>query len=245
MANIYLRLSNYVAAFMRSVGDGDSLPKSSPVFFSPYSDEYPVIVNGLRIVPEANQHYAACYSQSAWQNMMAGRLPSGGTPILKRNPKEWLTYAEICTLERHTNRTRCDAYDFLCIALPSEVYVNGRVVRLNKAYTLDTSSAQQLRKMLKQTFIREYLRFEKKNRIFAEGHDFTRANYEILERFFMEHNIPVSHDTHERKSLKRQILRWKDEGLRMLNDPRLMDDLAVSRLDPSERKQIMSKTKGD
>ena len=40
MANIYLRVSRYVAAFMRATGDGQSMPPSQPVEFSRYTQEY-------------------------------------------------------------------------------------------------------------------------------------------------------------------------------------------------------------
>ena len=147
MANIYLRTSKYVAAFMRAIGDGQSLPMTTPIEFSQYTEEYVVLTNGLRIIPEAQQHRASCYSQSSWQNMLRGRLPNGGKPIINRNPDDYLTYAEICTLERLPNKTKTEAYEFLCIAVPREVFIDGRVQRISKSYTLDTRAANQLRQI--------------------------------------------------------------------------------------------------
>lgn len=234
MANIYLRVSNYVAAFMRSLGDGESLPPATPLTFSPYTQEYPVLVSGLRIVPEAKQHLASCYSQSAWQNMLCGRLPQGGMQILNRDSSQYLSYAEICTLERLPNKTKSEAYEFLCISLPREMVFNGRMVKVNKSYTLDTRAANQMRRLMREAFIRAFLHFEMDNRTFADGHGLDRSNNEILERFLMEHDIPVSHDEHERKSLKRLVLRWRKEAMRLSNDKRLLDDITISRIDKRE-----------
>lgn len=234
MSNIYLRVPYYVAAFTRAVGDGESLPPSVPVVFSSFSEEYSVLVNGLRIVPESKQHYASCYSQSAWQNMLRGRMPQGGKVILNRNPTEWLTYAEVCTLERLTNTTRREAYEFLCIELPREMFAGGRVVRPNKSYSLDSGPANHLRRLLRLHFVRKYLSFEKKNRIFAEEHHLHRSNYEILERFLMEYNIPVSHDQRERKTLKRQLMRWRKELRHSISVSDINNDITITRIDKRE-----------
>lgn len=234
MANIYLRTSRYVAAFMRSTGDGQSLPFTTPIEFSPYTKEYVVLTNGLRIVPEHQQHRASCYSQTAWQNMLRGKLPQGGKPILNRNPSDYLSYAEICTLERLPNKTKTDAYEFLCITIPREVYQNGHIVRTGRSYTLDTSAAQQLRRLLRESFIRVFLDFETRNHIFAQTNGIHRSSIEILERFFMEYDLPVSHDQKERSTLRRLIQRWRKEASYLSKSPSIVDDELINRIDEHE-----------
>lgn len=234
MPCIYLRVSRYVAAFMRSVGDGQSLPLTTPIEFSPYRDEYTILTKGLRVVPETQQHRASCYSQSAWNNMLRGKLPQGGKPIINRNPNDYLTYAEICTLERLTNKTKTEAYEFICIAAPKEIVVNGRVQRVSKSHTLDSRAAQQMRRLLREDFIRNFLKFMKNNKTFADGNNFERSNTEVLERFFMENNVPVSHDQKERSTLLRLIQRWKKEAEALTHDPTIIGDPLVTRIDEYE-----------
>lgn len=234
MANIYLRTSRYVAAFMRATGDGNSLPMTTPIEFSPYTPEYVVLTNGLRIIPEKQQHRASCYSQSAWQNMLRGRLPNGGKPIIVRDPSEYLTYSEVCTLEALTNKTKTDAYEFLCIATPREICIDGHVQRVYKSHTLDTRAAQQLRELLRNTFIRTFLDFSTRNKVFAQSNGIHRSNIEVLERFLMAYDIPVSHDKNERSTLRRLIQRWKKEAEYMAKSPAIINDELVTRIDKHE-----------
>lgn len=234
MANIYLRTSRYVAAFMRALGDGMSMPDNQPVVFSPYTQEHVVLTGGLRIVPEAQQRRASCYSQSAWQNMLRGRLPQGGKTILVRNPEDYLSYAEICTLEQLTNRTKTDAYEFVCIQIPREIYTNGHVERTTKSYTLDSSAANALRKLLRESFIRTFLDFEKRNQIFAQTNNIHRSDVEIMERFFMEYDVPVSHNLNERETLRRLKQRWHKEATYLAKAPAIIKDGLVSRIDEHE-----------
>ncbi len=219
---------------MRSLGDGMSLPPTTPIEFSPYTQEYVVLTNGLRTVPDAQQHRASCYSQSAWQKMSKGILPQGGSPIIKRDPSEYLTYAEVCTLERLPNKTKVDAYEFICIALPREVYVGNKVVRTNKSYTLDTRAANQLRKLLRNNFIRTFLEFETRNKIFAQTRNIERSGVEIIERFFMEYDMPVSHEQTERDTLRRLVQRWRKEAEYMASSPSIVSDDLITRIDEHE-----------
>lgn len=234
MPNIYLRTSRYVAAFMRAVGDGQSLPLTTPVTFSSYTHEHVVLINGLRVVPEQQQHRASCYSQSAWNNMLRGRLPQGGLPILQRNPNDYLTYTEICALERLPNKTKTDAYEFLCIAIPREIALNGHIVRTNKSYALDTSAANQLRRLLRNTFVRTFLDFEQRNEIFARDAKIHRTSIEIMERFFMEYDLPVSHSKKEGDSMRVLAQRWRREAEALAKAPAIVQDDLITRIDDHE-----------
>ncbi|MBO4719918.1 MAG: hypothetical protein J5658_08605 [Prevotella sp.] len=234
MPKIYLRVSKYVGSFMRADGNGNSISKQTPIQLSQCSDEYAVMVHSLRIVPETQQRRACCYSQSAWNNMLRGRLPEGGKPIIQRDPKDYLTYAEVCTLERLPNKTRREAYEFLCIALPREIYVDGRIELVSSSHTLDTSAANQLRRIFRHRFIREYLYFEERQRDWCREQRIDRTDVEILERFFMKWDIPVSHDNKEREHLRRQIFRWRKEGKRMANEADVIGDAEITRVDEYE-----------
>lgn len=236
MPKIYLRISRYVGAFLRACGDGQSLAMDEPVRFSPYTRAHVVLLNGLRIVPEEQQHRAQCYSQSAWQNMLRGRLPQGGKPIIVRNPDDYLTYAEVCTLEHLPNTTKTEAYEYLCISVPREAYIGGRVERVGKSHTLDTSAAKQLVKLLRQDFVRAFLEFMRNNEIFALSEGIERTNVEILERFMMRYDMPVSHDQKERETLRRLVVRWRKEAEQLAQAPAIIGDPLITRIDEHERR---------
>ena len=234
MPNIYLTITRPVAAFMRAQDVGETLKPTEPVVFSPYSEEYSILEAGLRIIPESQQGSARCYSQTAWQNMLCGRAPSGGKTIIKRSQDEWLTYSELCTLECVNNRYKRDSYDFLCIQIPREVFDGEEVVRTSKSFTLDTKAANDLRRAMRQMFIRTLMEFDKKNKAFAKAKGFRRTDVEIMERFFAKYDIPVSHDQKERDSIRRQMHRWKKEGEKYIEDDVLVDDEDVRRIDEYE-----------
>ena len=160
---------------------------------------------------------------------------NGGKPIINRNPDDYLTYAEICTLERLPNKTKTEAYEFLCISVPREVFIDGRVQRISKSYTLDTRAANQLRQILRNNFIRRYMDFVEKNEIFAKAKHIERSNVEILERFLMEYDIPVSHNQNEREGLRRLSYRWKQEAKRLVQDPTIIGNDLITRIDKHER----------
>ncbi len=224
MANIYLRISKYVAAFLRGDGQGNSIPFSQPIVFSPYTQEHAILFNSLRIIPAAQQHRASCYSQSAWNNMLAGRRPQGGSKLLVRAADTPLTYAELCALEGFKNKQKFSDSDFLCIAMPRETFYDGRVSRTNATMTLDSESARDLRRLLRRTFIHTFIDFKHRNVAFARRQGFTRSNIEIIERFLMMYDIPVGHDLKERESLRRLLIRWEKEAAYYADSPMVAGD---------------------
>lgn len=234
MPKLYLRLSRYVAAFIRAIGDGQSLPYDTPVEFSPYTEQYVVLTSGLRVVPEEQQHRASCYSQSAWRNMQRGCLPQGGRPLIRRNAADYLTYSEVCTLEHVPATAKASSYEFVCIGLPREVWTGNRVERVSSSHTLDTRAAARLRRVLREDFIRTFLDFEARNRTFASSQGINRTDVEVMERFFMEYDMPVSHDQRERESLRRLVQRWRQEASTFANRKEIIGDELVARIDAHE-----------
>lgn len=234
MANIYLRISKYVASFLRGDGQGGSIHFSHPIEFSPYTQEYAIIANSLRVIPAAQQHRASCYSQSAWNNMLRGRKPEGGPPLIVRKQTDPLSYAELCVLEGIKNKQKLDGSDFLCIALPRETYFPGKVTRTNATMTLDTEACRDLRRLLRRTFTRTFLEFKQKNVAFAHEKGISRSNIEIIERFLMMYDMPVSHDLKERESLRRLIIRWEKEASYYANSEAVAGDEIIGRIDEHE-----------
>lgn len=234
MANIYLRVSRYIAAFYRSDGQGNSSSPSVPIKFSPYTQEYTILANCLRVIPANQQHRAACYSQSAWNSMLRGRKPQGGSPLLARDASEYLSYAEYCALEGVKNKCRFDDFDFLCIAMPLEIFNGTRLLRSNGMMTLDTAASRDLRRLLRRTLVHTYLDFKERNEAFARAQHITRTKIEILERFMMMYDMPVSHDLKERESLRRMAVRWENEARTYALSEDVAGDELISRIDRHE-----------
>lgn len=234
MANIYLRISKYIAAFLRGDGQGNSILRSQPIEFSQYTQEFAILANSLRIIPAEQQHRASCYSQAAWNNMLRGRRPSGGQPLLIRKQSDPLSYAELCVLEGIKNKQKTDDSDFICIAMPRETYGVNRVIRTNATMTLDADSARDLRRLLRRTFTRTFLEFKQRNHAFAQEKKISRSNIEIIERFLMMYDIPVSHDLKERESLRRLLIRWEKEAAYYANSPDVGGDEIIGRIDEHE-----------
>lgn len=240
MSNIYIRLPRYVAAYFRSLGDGESLPHETPIHLSPLTDEYVLLTSGLLIVPPDQQRRSSCYSQTAWNNMLCGRKPDGGDPLLHRNRKQHLSYAEVCTLDGLRNFTKADAFDFLAIALPTSIVQNGRTVKVCGNHTLARDQAQQLRQLLRTRMMRAFLRWDNDNTLFAATQNITRTQVEVLERFLMEHNVPVSHDQVEMESLRRLAIRWREEAHRLTHSKRIRGNKTITRIGKEEIRQIKS-----
>lgn len=237
MANIYLRISKYIASFYRGDGQGNSISANTPLELSPYSKEYTILANCLRVIPAEQQHRAACYSQSAWDQMRLGRKPQGGSPLLIRKPSVPLSYAEYCVLEGVRNDKRLYDFDFLCIAMPKEIYNGTRFLRSNATMTLDGTAARSLRRLLRLSLVQSFLDFKEKNKAFARAQNISRSNIEIIERFMMMYDMPVSHDLKERETLRRLSARWEKDARNYAMSDEVANHEIIGRIDEHEKKE--------
>ena len=208
MANIYLRVPWYVAAFYRGHDEDHQLTEWDPVEFTDYTYEYMVLENNLRYLPEQVQSHV-CYSQTAWNNILHGRRPDGGEVIIKRDPKEWPDIKEICTLIGKANHGRQSSSEYLAIKIPREVYINKHVYRTNHTYCLAYDVAVQLASRLTRQFCYEYLEWTeyRKEYVYRQLGRKPKTN-EIVEMFFTQFNFPVAIQPTERESLRRMHTRW-------------------------------------
>ena len=208
MANIYLRVPWYVAAFYRGHEEDRQLGEFDPVEFADYSHEYMILENNLRYLPEQVQSHV-CFSQTAWNNILHGRRPDGGEVIIKRNPKEWPDTKDICTLIGKANYGRQSSSEYLAIKMPREVYFAKHVHRTNHTYCLSYDVAVQLASQLTRQFCYEYLEWTeyRKEFVYRQLGRRPKTN-EIVEMFFTQFNFPVAIQPTERESLRRMHTRW-------------------------------------
>jgi len=211
MPNIYLKVPWYVAWHFRGRCEEHQLTEWEPVKFNDFDHEYQVLVNNLRLIPEPNQS-RLCYSQSAWKNILRGRVPDGTKLILQRDPKEWPTPAETAVLTGCQLTGQHNSSDYLCIEMPKESYINKKVYRTNASYALSHDVASYFRNMLCDKYCYEYTQFVEEDTRFAREQGFRRKISELQERYFTQFNFPVIIDPIQRESLRRQHSRFMSKG---------------------------------
>ena len=217
MANIYLRLPWYVCAYYRGLDENNQLGPFDPFEFKAYTHESCILQQNLRLIDESNQS-ALCYSERAWQNMLHGKAPSGGKPLLQRNPADWLDAKEVCFLTGKDMAPRFESFDYLCIAMPKEVVINNKIMKPNGSYALDNYTASDFSAMLRQEFVHVFLEWHEQDRRLCTVNNIRRTNLETVERFLNQFNIPISVDNHERETLRRMKNRWLAAALKRPND---------------------------
>lgn len=215
MANIYLRLPSWIAAYHRNCDPDHHLSPFEPVKFSAFTDQAVVMRSGLiATVPSNNRKVVKCYTQQQWKNMLSGRKPDGGKQVMKRSETNWLTYDEVCVLMGSQLSHRSDSYDFLCIQMPQTILVGDREVRTNSSFCLTNEAIEELQELLTQDFKRAFVNWE----IATQAHCvhgnriIQRGQMNTIERFLMHFDIPVSKDGREKDSLRRQLLRWLENA---------------------------------
>ncbi len=207
MANIYLRVPWYVAAYYRGREEDKQLTEWQPVEFADYTHEYMVLENNLRYMPEQVQSHV-CYSQRAWNNILHGRRPEGGEHLLRRNPDEWPSGREICSLIGVAYHGKQMGSEYLCIKMPREVYYNKHVHRTTPDYCISFDTGIFLASMLTRKFCCEYLEWTEYRKEFCRRQGLKAKMLDTVEMFFTQFNFPVAILPTERESLRRMHTRW-------------------------------------
>lgn len=206
MANIYIRVPWHVAAYYRGRCEDKQLTEWEPIEFKDYTQEYHIMMNNLRYMLEATLS-RTCLSQKAFQNLLRGKRVTGGPVIVQRDPKTWPTPQECCTLLGTEATVRQLAYDYLCIEMPRETYVNKTVHRTNSCYALAYDTAKHLQDMLVRRFKLECLDWTIQDRDYCNINHIHRKKNERAERFLEQYNI-LPQSAADYDSLRRQYNRW-------------------------------------
>lgn len=236
MANIFVRLPWYVAAYYRGLEEDNPLSEWDPIEFVDYTHEYVVMQNNLRLIPEKNLS-RLCYSQRAWDNILHGRKPEGGKVLINRDPKQWPTTQELCTLTGVQATPRMESADYLCIKMPREAWLNRSTHRTNPSYALSYDVAQMFIRMLSQEFYHVFTDWVDQDERYCIQNNIHRKNIEVMERFLVQYNIPISVDSKDQESLRRMRNRWLENAKKRPNDRVNFNQIYQDHISEDERKR--------
>ena len=71
---------------------------------------------------------------------------------------------------------------------------------------------------------------------FAEDNNISRSEVEIMERFFLRYNIPITTDGGGRNTMRRLLQRWREEAERLYKAPTIIGYKLITRIDEHERR---------
>mgnify|MGYP006873053177 CR=1 FL=1 len=211
MANIYLRVPQYVAAFYRHRDFDNILTEFQPVSFEDFSFESTLIQCGM--VDDSNKKILTvlCYSEQSWKNILKGKLPRGGKTVFMRVAGKWPTAREIVALEGRNLKQNEELFDYLCIALPKEIMTGGKMMKTPKTTSLDGQTAQRLANVLRNEFYQAYYEWVTQLKNQFERRGLTISKAECMERFYAQYDIPITPGTHQQESMRMAIKRlfWR------------------------------------
>lgn len=215
MANIYLRVPTYVAQFYRGrVAPEPPLTEFEAVEFSRFQQEYAMMEAWLTFVAEQDMSHTDCFSERMWKNMLRGRRPQGGKPMLKRDQKEWLSMDEVNFLTGTKRNKKTDGFDYLCIAAPKTMVVGGQVTQVTGSFTLPFSQANTLVRQLRREFLRFFLHWICEELMVCDKRgikfdaDDGRGVTMCIEHFFYHYQMCFGTNATDRETMRRMAKRW-------------------------------------
>lgn len=238
MANIYLRVPTYVAQFYRGLDAEHLLAEHDAYEFMEFQHEYWLMKNYLHLIPENQQTNNYCYSQRAWNNILAGKDPAGTKSILKRERTVWPTMTEVCTMIGEKKIQRMDGYDYLCIKIPTEVMMGDALRKTNGSYSLEVRESLILQRILRNEFIHYFLDWVIQDRRYCNKVGLYRPIGSTIERFYERYYIQIGRDVKERNSMYRMSRRWIIEAKILPNDRIDFADSDITTLTESEEQRL-------
>lgn len=233
MPNIYLRLPVSRCQYFRYRDSAHVLAKDEPLKFNAYMPEYAVMRSGLSNAGAVMQQLdQRCFSDQQWRNMLCGCPPLGGKPIVKRDFREYLTFAEVQMLCGNVDYDKSANEDYLCIRLPREVMVVNTIRPITPSWNLSRESVRQLLVMLNNDFKRSVVEWALSTFDFCTSHGriICRSQAAMLERYLMRYGIEPTRA--EKDNLRRIIERWFNQEHCNFRAYSVMD---MQYIDPNEK----------
>lgn len=218
MPNIYLRVPSYVAQFYRAIDPNRRLSENEPYQFCQFQHEYILMQNTLTLIPETEQTCTWCYSQRAWRNIMQGKPPTGGRAVVQRDPAQWVDTKDLCAIIGEKSVSKMEAYDYLCIEIPTDIALGDQMRKTNGSYSLKQRDAIQLQELLRDEFVHTFLDWLIQDRRYCNRMGLRREIGTTIERFFERYYIFIGTNKRERESMYRMGRRWIEKARILPND---------------------------
>jgi hypothetical protein len=198
-----------VAQFYRGrVEPEPPLTEFQPVVFSTFQEEHMIMSMGLTFVLEKDMEHTMCFSERMWKNMLNGRPPQGGKPMLKRDPTVWPTMDEIIFLTNTQRNKKTDGFDYLCVAAPMTISIGGQFKEVTGSFTLPFRRANELTRQLSREMKRILLRWVCEEMFVCDRRGIRRDLTACIDHFFYHYQMCLGTNGTDRDSMRRKAIRW-------------------------------------
>lgn len=230
MAVIYIRVSHYIASYLRNIDDSNPIPVGQPFVFDDGDPLYRIVTNHI----QPNQRSVVnslCFSELQWNAMLHGKylvMNEGLRMDVSRDYRQPLTISEIFLLSGNESRVHIDPItmermpdndypdEYICVRLPRYVVRGGRELRVYSNWFLPDAS--YFRAELSARFMIALVRYVSKeysiiyNQLLdactltvSDTRIRMRAKAEAIDRFMMRYDIRP--DERSRELIKKLLRR--------------------------------------
>lgn len=194
MARVFLRVSDYIGAYLRNRKPGTHIPIGGDVSFPENSTVFFLIAGALRDNPNGNFFGIDCFSEIQFENI---RHISGGKYPSDEDIMNFI----------HIDRKVKEKGEYISIFLPREIEIGEYRKVPSSSWTLYSSSIPRIKKELNRMFWRDFFAYMEKEKDFALAHGTERTIMEGIERFMERYDIPNQEGNGMKKNLKRNYYR--------------------------------------
>lgn len=207
MANFYIRVPHYVASYFRNIDRENPIPVGGVVKIESGTPLWDVMSGALCCNSNNVVHKNYCFTSKQWQKMMKGNRLVGKVVLKNREDELTLNDDEIKVLAGLPIPRNDNTGEYLCVAMPREVYHNGRIVATSTQWFLSPRGAGEVRKKMVEEFWRALLAYQDRRHDVCANKRQKFVAIECLESFLARYDIRNSLDNKERDALKRNMNR--------------------------------------
>lgn len=194
MARVFLRVSDYIGAYLRNRKPGMRIPIGGDVSFPENSTVFFLVAGALRDNPNGDFFGIDCFSENQFEDLkkvLGGEYPSD---------------EDIMNIV-HVDRKVKEKGEYISISLPREIEIGEYRKVPSSSWTLYSSSIPRIKKELNRMFWRDFFTYMEKEKDFALAHGTERTIIEGIERFMERYDIPNQAGNGMKKNLKRNYYR--------------------------------------
>jgi len=209
MANMYVRVPHYVAAFYRNRDEFKPIEVGQPVDVENVTMVWNMLMGNLLQNPKEKVIKEGCFCERMWRKMMRGQyiVQQKGCVRMSRDSKAYLTDTEVRELCGLKVSGRSETYEYLCIKLPPYILHSGRQVAIDGQWQLMYQSCKLFIGYLRNYFWECCLRYVEEFIKAGEHNGVKHSQAEGFERFLARYDIRSGENEKDQKSLKRAYFR--------------------------------------